>query len=49
VVIGSGGDRSQVQYSELDLSVVHARIDSIPENAIIPNWLKDSLAQASTA
>ena len=44
-----GGERSRVEYPELDLSVVHARVDAIPSNAIIPDWLKSALAQPSTA
>ena len=46
---GGGGERSRVEYPELDLSVVHARVDAIPDNAIIPKWLEASLAQSSTA
>jgi tRNA-modifying protein YgfZ len=49
VVLGAGGDRSRGEYPELDLSVVHARIDAIPDNAIVPDWLRASLAQPSTA
>jgi folate-binding protein YgfZ len=49
VVTGGGGDRSRVEYPELGLSVVHARIDAVPDNAIMPGWLKESLAQPSTA
>jgi folate-binding protein YgfZ len=49
VVEGSGGDRSRVDYPEVGLSVVHARADALPANAIIPEWLKDALAQTSTA
>lgn len=49
VVVGGGGENARVEYPELDRSVVHVRIDSIPDNAIIPDWLKASLAQASTA
>ena len=49
VVDGSGGERSQAEYPELGLSVVHARVDAIPDNAIIPGWLKEALAQPSTA
>jgi folate-binding protein YgfZ len=48
VVIG-GGERSRVEYPEVGLSVVHARVDAIPANAIGPDWLKDALAQPSTA
>ncbi|MFP5328977.1 MAG: YgfZ/GcvT domain-containing protein [Alphaproteobacteria bacterium] len=46
VVVGGGGERSRVEYPEIDRSVVHARIDSIPDNAIIPDWLKPALAGA---
>jgi hypothetical protein len=49
VTRGRGGERSRVEYPELDLSVVHARVDAIPSNAIIPDWLKGALAQPSTA
>jgi folate-binding protein YgfZ len=44
-----GGERSRVEYPEVDRSVVHERVDAVPGNAIIPDWLKDALAQASTA
>jgi folate-binding protein YgfZ len=49
VTVGGGDDRSRVEYPELDLSVVHARVDSIPDNAIVPKWLEASLAQPSNA
>ena len=49
VTIGGGGERSRVEYPELNLSVVHARVDAVPTNAIIPDWLKAALAQPSTA
>nr|WP_294846891.1 folate-binding protein [uncultured Sphingomonas sp.] len=42
VVEGDGGDRVRVAYPDLGLSVVHARVDAIPENAIIPDWLSES-------
>jgi len=48
VTIGGAG-RSRIEYPELNLSVVHARVDAIPSNAIIPEWLKAALAQPSTA
>jgi folate-binding protein YgfZ len=44
-----GAERFRVEYSEIGLSVVHARVDAIPGNAILPDWLKASLAQPSTA
>jgi hypothetical protein len=49
VVLGGGNDRSRAEYPEVDMSVVHARADAIPVNAIIPDWLKAALAQPSTA
>jgi folate-binding protein YgfZ len=49
VVLGGGGERCRVEYPDLSLSVVHARVDAIPDNAIIPDWLKSALAQPSTA
>ena len=49
VCTGSGGERSKIEYPELALSVVHARADAIPDNAIIPDWLKATLAQPTTA
>jgi len=48
VTVG-GGERVRVEYPEIDRSVVHARIDAIPGNAIIPDWLAAALAQSSTA
>jgi folate-binding protein YgfZ len=47
VVIGGG--LARVEYPQLHRSVVHARVDSIPDNAIVPDWLKRALAQPSTA
>ena len=49
VVVGGGGDRARVEYPQVDRSVVHARVDSIPDNAIIPEWLRPALAQPNTA
>lgn len=46
---GSGGDRVRVDHKDLGLSVVHQRVDAIPPNAIIPDWLKAALAQSTTA
>jgi folate-binding protein YgfZ len=46
---GGGGERTRAEYPDIDLSVVHARVDSIPDNAIIPDWLRGALAQSSTA
>ena len=49
LVLMGGGERTRVEYPELDLSVVHARVDAIPGNAIVPDWLKPALAQPSRA
>jgi hypothetical protein len=49
VVMGGGGERSRAEYPQVNLSVVHARVDAIPANAIVPDWLKAALAQPSTA
>jgi hypothetical protein len=49
VVSGGGGERSRIEYPDIGLSVVHARADAIPANAIIPDWLEEALAQPSTA
>ena len=44
VVESDGGARTRIAYTELGLSVVHARADDLPEGAILPDWLKASLA-----
>jgi folate-binding protein YgfZ len=49
VVLGGGGERSRIEYPEVGMSVIHARTDAIPDNAIIPEWLRPALAQPSTA
>jgi folate-binding protein YgfZ len=49
VCSGTGGERSRIDYPELGLSVVHARVDAIPSDAIIPDWLSAALAQPTTA
>jgi folate-binding protein YgfZ len=40
--------RTRIHYPELGLAVEHRRMDDV-EDAIIPNWLKEALAQPSTA
>jgi folate-binding protein YgfZ len=49
VLLGGGEERSRAEYPQLGLSVVHARVDAIPDNAIMVDWLKAALAQPSTA
>src|SRR4029453_7983908 len=40
VVEGDGGDRRRRAYPELGLAVVHARVDTLPDDAIMPLWLQ---------
>ena len=42
------GPRTRVAYPDLGLAVEHRRVDDL-DGAIIPDWLKASLAQPSTA
>jgi folate-binding protein YgfZ len=49
VTLGGAGERARVEYPSLGLSVVHSRVDAIPSNAIIPDWLKNALPYSSTA
>jgi folate-binding protein YgfZ len=49
VTTGNGGERVRIEYPEAGLSVVHARVDAVPANAIVPDWLKAALGQPSTA
>jgi hypothetical protein len=37
---------ARIEYPELNLSVIHARLDAVPANAIVPDWLKPTLAPA---
>ena len=44
-VVDGAGDpaRTRADYPELGLSVVHARLDAIPDNATVPDWLQASI------
>ena len=44
VTVGGGGERSRVEYPQIDLSVIHARVDALPDNVIVPEWLRPALA-----
>lgn len=48
-VVSGSGQRTRIEYPKVGFSVVHARVDAIPSNAIVPDWLKAGLAQPSTA
>ena len=43
VVRGDGGGKARVNYPELGLAVVHARVEAVPEGAIMPAWLASTL------
>jgi len=45
VVEGDGGERVRVSYPGLGLAVVHARMDALPEAAIMPEWLQPALSR----
>jgi len=49
VVVGGGAERTRIEYPANGLSVVHGRVDAVPANAIVPDWLKFALTQPSTA
>ena len=49
IVTRGGGERVRAEYRDLDLAVVHARVDAIPDDAIIPGWLSPALNQPSSA
>ena len=40
---GDGGGKARVAYPELGLAVVHARVEAVPEGAVVPEWLEPSL------
>ena len=44
VAATSPPDRARAFYPEVGLAIVHARIDAIPPEAIIPEWLATALA-----
>ena len=45
VVEGDGGQRTRIAYPELGLAIVHARIEDIPSNAIVPAWLEQAFSE----
>jgi len=40
-------ERSRATYPEVGLAVVHARVDAVPADALIPDWLEPALAAKS--
>jgi folate-binding protein YgfZ len=43
LVLEGEGDRIRAAYPEIGLSVAHVRVESVPDNAIVPDWLKAGL------
>ena len=48
-VVRGEGERVRAEYRDLGLCVVHARVDAVPDNAIVPGWLSQALDQPSKA
>ncbi|WP_294124331.1 folate-binding protein [Sphingomonas sp.] len=44
VVEGAVDERVRVAYPGLGLAVVHARVDAVPAEAILPRWLEPALS-----
>ena len=42
-VVEGEHEKARLYYPELGLSVVHARIDAVPEGALMPDWLEAAL------
>jgi folate-binding protein YgfZ len=42
-VVEGGAPNARASYPELDLSAVHARVEAVPDNAIIPGWLQSAM------
>ena len=49
VVLEGEGDRTRIAYPKVGLSVAHVRADAIPDNAIVPGWLRAALDQPTSA
>ncbi|HEU4810227.1 MAG TPA: folate-binding protein [Sphingomicrobium sp.] len=39
VILEGSGERIRIAYPELGLAVAHVRVDVVPDNAVIPDWL----------
>ena len=44
-VVHGDHDKARTHHPDLDLSIVHARIDAVPEGAVMPSWLKAALGE----
>lgn len=43
-VVQGAHEKAKLHHPDLDLSIVHARKDAVPDGALMPAWLKDALA-----
>lgn len=43
VVVDGASDKARATYPEFGLAVVHARVDAIPANALVPDWLQRAI------
>ena len=43
-VVESEHEGARTSYPDLGLSVVHARIDAVPDGALMPDWLAEAIA-----
>ena len=46
-VVAGQSDKARAYYPELGLAIVHARVDAVPVEAVIPAWLAPALAGQS--
>jgi folate-binding protein YgfZ len=44
VVEDCDAGQARALYPELSLAIVHARVDDVPEHAVLPKWLRAALA-----
>jgi len=43
VVTGDGGERRRITYPQLGLAIAYIRVDAVPPDAIVPEWLENVL------
>ncbi|WP_343345311.1 folate-binding protein [Sphingomicrobium sp. XHP0239] len=43
-VVAGEHEKARAFYPDLDRSVVHARIDAVPDDALLPDWLQEAMA-----
>lgn len=43
-VVEGSHEKARASYPEAGLSVVHARIDAVPDKALLPDWLEEAIS-----